>query len=59
MEWESGICGKIVKGSHKQTCDFAIQLTTLVEAAELTGYMCRVKRELDKEERYTQTLGTV
>ena len=33
----------------------AIRITTLVEAGELTGYYCQVKRELDGEERYLIT----
>ena len=51
VDWERGTSGKIVKGSNRDLNDFAIQIITLVEAGEMTGYYCRVKREIDGEER--------
>lgn len=36
--------------------DFAIKVTTLVEAGSNTGYLCTVKRHIDKEERYCKSL---
>ncbi len=51
MNWQEGTCGKVSKGHDKRMCDFALQLSTLVEAGELTGYFCGVRRELDREVR--------
>ena len=44
--------GKI-RGNSEQLgrCDFAIRLTTLVEAGDLTGYYTEVTRELDLQKR--------
>ncbi len=50
MNWEAGTCGKLSKG-QKTMCDFALKLSTLVEAGEMTGYFCAVRRELDGETR--------
>ena len=52
MNWDEGTSGKLVRGELRSVNDFAIRITTLVEAGELTGYYCQVKRELDGEERY-------
>ena len=43
----------MVWGELRSVNVFAIRITTLVEAGELTGY--QVKRELDGEERYLIT----
>ena len=52
VNWDGGAAGKITKGVQKRQCDFALKLTTMVEAGELTGYFCEVRRELDGEIRY-------
>lgn len=39
-------------GGKERRCDFAIQLMTLVEAGDLTGYYAEVTRELDRQKRY-------
>ena len=55
IQWDEGISGKVSKtGDLKAMCDFALQLTTLVEAGEMTGYSCDVRRELDGDVRYTK-----
>ena len=53
MNWTEGTAGKITKGVQKSQCDFALRLTTMVEAGELTGYFGEVRRELDGEVRYS------
>ncbi len=52
INWELGTAGKSAKGEDKAMCDFAIRLKTLVEARELTGFYCEVKREMDGVSRY-------
>ena len=39
-------------GSYEPRSDFSIRLDMLVEAEENTGYLCTVKRAIDKKERY-------
>ena len=51
VDWAHGTSGKIIKGCEKELNDFAIRITALVEAGEMTGYYCVVKREMDGEER--------
>ena len=44
--------GSILKdGSHSEKGDFAIALESLIEAGAKTGYMARVKRAVDCQER--------
>ena len=47
-----GTSGKLqTNGSKKRMCDFAIRLSKLVEAGDMTGYFCQVQREIDSESR--------
>ena len=38
-------------GSHSEKGDFAIKLQSLIEAGAKTGYMAKVKRAVDCQER--------
>lgn len=52
MDFETEMSGKL-KGDEKlRRCDFALRLTTRVEAGDLTGYYAEVTRELDLEKRW-------
>lgn len=52
-DWETGTSGRVLGRDKKSVmCDFAIRLNTMVEANEMTGFHCDIKREMDKAERY-------
>ncbi len=50
-DFETGTSGKVKGDERLRRCDFALKLTTLVEAGDLTGYYAEVTRELDLETR--------
>ena len=46
--------GTVGRGDiHHVLNDFSVKLTALVKAGTHTGYLCDVKREHDKETRYS------
>ena len=59
MNMDSGTCGKLYKGEKRKMCDFALKLTALVQAGEMTGYFCEVKREIDQEKRYKSPRNSI
>ena len=52
-DFTMGTSGKLKGDEQLRRSDFALKLTTLVEAGDLTGYYAEVTRELDLEKRWT------
>ena len=50
-DFDSGTSGKLKGEERMRRCDFALKLTTLVEAGDFTGYYAEVTRELDLKTR--------
>lgn len=53
-DWDRGVSGTVGRGEVRHILnDFAMKLTALVKAGTHTGYLCELKREHDKETRYS------